>query len=67
MDKTTAMAINEVSKKVNDVHKRLDTFFQALHSANKADIDYLAMMSDVELDVTDEFTEDVNPEESTEA
>lgn len=67
MDKTTAMAINEVSKKVNDVHKRLDNFFQALHSANKADIDYLAMMSDVELDVTDEFTENVNPEESTEA
>lgn len=66
MDKATAMAINEVSKKVNDVQKRLDTFFQALHSANKADIDYLAMMSDVELDVTDEVTEEI-PDGSPEA
>ena len=50
MDKATARAINEVSKKVNDVQRRMDDFFSALHKANKADIDFLAMMGDVELD-----------------
>ena len=50
MDKATARAINEVSKKVNDVQRRMDDFFSALHKANKADIDFLAMMGEVELD-----------------
>lgn len=54
MDKATARAINEVSKKVNDVQRRMDDFFSALHKVNKADIDFLAMMGDVELDTDPE-------------
>lgn len=66
MDRATAMAINEVSKKVNDVQKRMDDFFTALHKANKADIDFLAMVGDVDLGIDSETTEEEVNEPATE-
>lgn len=66
MDRATAMAINEVSKKINDVQKRMDDFFSSLHKANKSDIEFLAMMGDVDLDVDSEATETEKPAEETE-
>lgn len=47
-------AIADCNKHCNAVERKLDAFFSALHEANKADIAYVAMMTDVELDVEDE-------------
>ena len=42
-------AISAVSERVNDLNKRLDDYIQALNQNNQADIDYVAMMTDVEI------------------
>lgn len=42
-------AISAVSERVNDLNKRLDDYIQALNQNNRADIDYVAMMADVEI------------------
>ena len=42
-------AISAVSERVNDLNKRLDDYIQALNQNNRADIDYVAMMTDVEI------------------
>lgn len=42
-------AISAVSERVNDLNKRLDNYIQALNQNNRADIDYIAMMTDVEI------------------
>lgn len=47
-------AIADCNKRCNAVEQKLDAFFSTLHEANKADIAYVAMMTDVELDVDDE-------------
>lgn len=54
-------AINAVSKQVNDLGRRLDDCFNALHETNAGNIDYLAMMSDIDIpseDGTIEVTEE---------
>lgn len=38
MDKNTAKAINEVSKKVNDIQRRLDAFFNDRCDENKESV-----------------------------
>lgn len=43
-------AIADCNKRLNAVEQKLDAFFSALHEANKANIAYVAMMTDVELD-----------------
>ena len=42
-------AINAVSQRVNDLSKRLEDYVKLNHGNNVANIDYLAMMSDIEL------------------
>lgn len=42
-------AIAAVSQKVNDLAERIDTGLRCAHEDNAANIDYIAMMSDVEL------------------
>lgn len=43
-------AIADTNKRINEVERKLDSFFGALHEKNAADIGYVAMMLDVELD-----------------
>lgn len=43
-------AIADTNKRMNEVERKLDSFFGALHEKNAADIGYVAMMTDVELD-----------------
>ena len=50
-------AIADTNKRMNEVERKLDSFFGALHKKDAADIEYLAMMTDVELD------EEVEPNE----
>lgn len=43
-------AIADTNKRLNEVERKLDSFFGALHEKSAADIGYVAMMLDVELD-----------------
>lgn len=56
-DEKYMKAIADTNKRINAVEQKLDAFFAALHEKNAADIEYLAMMTDVELD------EEVGPNE----
>lgn len=49
MDKQTAMAINDLSKKINDVQTKLDQFVAMQNEHMQADLDFIAMMADVDL------------------
>ena len=49
MDKQTAMAINDLSKKINDVQTKLDQFVAMQNEHMQADLDFIAMMTDVAL------------------
>lgn len=49
MDKQTAMAINDLSKKINDVQTKLDQFVAMQNECMQADLDFIAMMADVDL------------------
>lgn len=61
MDKDTAKAINNLSNKVNEVSERLNNLINLLTEKNKADIDYLAMMTDV--DIPEKFVKEVSDEQ----
>lgn len=61
MDKDTAKAINNLSNKVNEVSERLNNLINLLTEKNKADIDYLAMMTDV--DIPEKSVREVNDEQ----
>lgn len=43
-------AIADTNKRMNEVERKLDNFFSMLHEKDAADIGYIAMMTDVELD-----------------
>ena len=47
-------AIADTNKRLFAVEQKLDAFFSALHEENAADIEYLAMMADVELNSDNE-------------
>ena len=47
-------AIADTNKRMNEVERKLDSFFGALHEKNAADIGYVAIMTDVELDEDEE-------------
>ena len=48
--------INALSQRVEEINKKLDDVFRALHSDNAANIDYLAMMTDNDLPSEDTKT-----------
>lgn len=50
MDKETAKAINNLAKQMNEIQRQMDAFSSMLSEQNKADIDYLAMMTGIEID-----------------
>lgn len=54
MDKEVAMALGRMSEKINDVAKRVDDMMQMLNTQREADIDFIAMETDVDLDQEDE-------------
>ena len=54
MNEEILKAINDVSKKVNDMAQQLDNFFNELHEQNKAAIDYISMMADIEIPTEEE-------------
>ena len=62
LDIDTLKAIKSISDKVNDVQAKLDAFIQSQVSAANSDIEYLAMMTDVDLDSEDSAIEE-EPEE----
>lgn len=49
MDKDVAMAINDVNKRLNEISQQLDLYFNQKHEENKANIDYLSMMVDIDI------------------
>ena len=49
MDRETVKAINDLSKKINEMSEKIDAYFNSKHEDNKATIDYIAMMTDTEL------------------
>lgn len=54
-DEKYMKAIADNNKRLNSVEQKLDAFFSMLHEKNAADIAYIAMMSDV--DIEDEEAE----------
>lgn len=60
MDKQTAMTINDLSKKINDVQTKLDQFVAMQNERMQADLDFIAMMTDV--DVYDDSGDDMGLE-----
>lgn len=60
MNTTTQImqAINAVSQKVNDLSKRLDDCYKMITDNNTANIDYIAMIEDIDLD--NEETQEVS-------
>lgn len=59
-DEKYMKAIADTNKRINVVEQKLDQLFSMLHEKNAADIGYLAMMIDVNLD------EDEDEEEAAE-
>lgn len=57
-DEKYMKAIADTNKRLNSVEQKLDAFFSALHEKNTADIAYIAMMSDVDIE-----DEEVEPNE----
>jgi uncharacterized protein YdaU (DUF1376 family) len=57
-DEKYMKAIADTNKRLNAVEQKLDAFFSALHEKNAADIAYIAMMSDVDIE-----DEEVEPNE----
>ena len=51
MDTTTQIyqAINAISQRVNEVNARLDQVMRVLSETNAANIDYLAMMTEIDI------------------
>ena len=51
MEETTRIyqAIAAVSRRVNDLAERLDMYINMLYERNASNIDYLSMMSDIDL------------------
>lgn len=45
----TMKEIKIVKDRINAVERKLDNYFNELHEGNAANIDYIAMMADVEL------------------
>lgn len=62
MDKSTAKAIADLSKRMNELQRTLETYVDMKNASNKSDIDYVAMMADVELPANFEEME-VNEDE----
>lgn len=57
MDLTQIMqAINAVSQKVNDLGRRLDDYINSQTGQNAANIDFIAMMTDVDIPESDDKT-----------
>ena len=54
MDKDIAMAINDVNKRLNEISQQLDLYFNQKHKENKANIDYLSMMVDIDIPTEEE-------------
>lgn len=49
MQKDVAVAINNVNKRLNEISQQLDLYFNQKHEENKANIDYLSMMVDIDI------------------
>lgn len=49
-DEKYMKAIADCNKRMYAIEKQIDNFFSMLHEKNAADIGYIAMMTDVELD-----------------
>lgn len=49
MDKETARALGRLSEQMNEMGRRIDAMYSELHKNNQANIDYVAMMADVEI------------------
>ena len=56
-DEKYMKAIADCNKHTNEVERKLDSFFASLHEKNAADIGYIAMMADVDLEEEDETDE----------
>ena len=52
-DEKYMKAIADCNKRTNTIEQKLDAFFKALHEKNAADIEYLAMMADIDIDEGD--------------
>lgn len=57
-DEKYMKAIADTNKRLNAMEQKLDAFFSALHEKNAADIAYVAMMKDVDIE-----DEEVEPNE----
>lgn len=62
MDKSVTKAIADLSKRMNELQRTLETYVNMKNASNKSDIDYIAMMSDIELPAKLEEV-DVNEDE----
>lgn len=49
-DEKYMKAIADCNKRLNEVERKLDAFFGALHEKNASDIAYVAMMTDVDIE-----------------
>ena len=49
-DEKYMKAIADCNKRINEVERKLDAYFNALHEKNAADIAYVAMMTDVDIE-----------------
>lgn len=54
MQKDVAVAINNVNKRLNEISQQLDAYFNQKHEENKANIDYLSMMANIDIPIEDE-------------
>lgn len=54
MQKDVAVAINNVNKRLNEISQQLDVYFNQKHEENKANIDYLSMMANIDIPIEDE-------------
>lgn len=63
LDEKYMKAIADNNKRLNAVEQRLDIYFSTLHEKNAADIAYIAMMADVEMEEDEEEEEEVEVNE----
>ena len=50
----------DVKNQVNELTQKMDAFFNAKHEDNKANIDYIAMMTDVDIPTEDKEDGDLD-------
>lgn len=56
MTREIAREIGRLSEKINEMGRRIDALYSQLHQDNGANIDYIAMISDIDLPSNDDKT-----------